>query len=174
MSNNKEPTGFPDRYWGELFLYGGIVGAIAAPIKLLIHHAFVWAHLAKPFYSSLNSYLIHGHYNVKGLMESIFAEFGDMSVGAMFGIVLTFLLRYSRPCYHWWIGILSGFGIWYFSLVFGNLTKIIKPNETTGWSLFSHLLSMLVFGLLVVLASRIWIPYRKRIDCPKNRIVNID
>lgn len=149
--------------WGELILFGGTVGAVAALIKLLVHHAFVWIHLAKPFYTTLNAYLIHGHHQVRGFANAIFGEMGDMAIGALFGVMASFILRYSRPRYHWWLGVALGVGIWFVSLAFGNLAKIIKPGETEPWSLFAHLLAMLVFGLSIILASRIWPAYRERV-----------
>lgn len=149
--------------WGELILFGGTAGAIAAPLKLLVHHIFEWTHLAKAFYTDLNAYLIHGHHQAKGFAEFIFGEMGDMAIGAFFGILVSFVLRHSRPRYHWWLGAALGFGIWFFSLAFGNLTKIIKAGETDPWSLFAHFLAMLAFGLLIVLASRIWPAYRERV-----------
>ncbi|MGE5598956.1 MAG: hypothetical protein ACM3XS_06215 [Bacteroidota bacterium] len=150
--------------WGELILFGGAAGAIAAPLKLLVHHAFKWTHLAKPFYTELNAYLIHGHHRTMGLAEFIFGELGDMAIGAMFGILVSFVLRGSRPRYHWWLGAAFGFGIWFSTLAFSNLTKIVKPEMTDPWSLFAHLLAMLAFGLLIVLASRIWPAYRERLE----------
>lgn len=133
------------------------------PVKLLVHHIFEWTKLASPFYSDLNAYLIHGHHQVKGFIEALFGEMGDMAMGAIFGVVLGVWLARSHPRYHWWIGLGYGFGIWFISLAFGNLLKIIKPDQTTDWSLFAHFLAMIAFGLLFVLATRIWRPLRKRI-----------
>ncbi|MGE5528292.1 MAG: hypothetical protein ACM3X6_04020 [Patescibacteria group bacterium] len=150
-------------YWGDLLLFGGVAGAVAAPLKLIVHHIFEWTHLAKPFYTALNAYLIFGHHQVKGFVESLFVEMGDIAIGAMFGILVSFILRHSRPRYHWWLGAGLGFSIWYFSLAFGNLTKIIRPQTIDPWSLFAHLLAMLAFGLLIVLASRIWPSFRAQV-----------
>lgn len=152
-----------DHYWGDLIFFSGIAGALAAPIKRFFHHLFVWAKLAAPFYSDLNAYLIHGHHKITGVIENIFAEMGDMMIGALFGIILGFWLKHSRPKLHWGIGLGFGFGIWFISLVFGNLTKIIRPGQTSDWSLASHLIGMQIFGLLFVVATKIWKPLRERI-----------
>ena len=151
-------------YWGELILFGGAAGAAAAPLKLLVHHIFEWTGLAKPFYTQITAYLTHGHFKMEGLAASVFGELGDMAIGAFLGTLISFVLRHSRPRYHWWLGAGLGFGIWFASLAFGNLAKIIKPDQTDPWSLFAHLLAMLAFGLLIVLASRIWPAYRQRIE----------
>lgn len=150
--------------WGELMLFGGAAGAVASVLKLLVHHAFEWTHLAKHLYGDLNAYLIHGHFHAVGLAEQVFGELGDMAIGAFFGILASFVLRHSRPKYHWWLGAGLGFGIWFASLAFGNLVGIIKPDMTDPWSLFAHLLAMLAFGLLIVLATRIWPAYRERVS----------
>jgi hypothetical protein len=89
-----------NRNWGELVFFSGIAGAVAAPIKLLVHHVFVWAKLATPFYSDLNAFLIHGHHHVNGMIESFFGEMGDMAMGAIFGVVLGVWLARSHPRYH--------------------------------------------------------------------------
>jgi hypothetical protein len=154
-------------YPGELALFGAIAGAVAAPIKLLVHHAFMWAGLASGFYTDLNTMLIHGHNKAEGFVDQIFVEFGDMAIGALFGIFLAFWLKASRPKYHWGIGLGSGFGIWFLSLAFGNLTKIIKPEMTSPWSLFAHLLAMFTFGILIVLAARFWKPLKSRVESSK-------
>jgi hypothetical protein len=154
-------------YPGELMFFSAIAGGIVSLIKLLVHHIFMWLKLAEPFYTTLNAYLIHGHFHIKGFIESIFAEMGDISIGAIFGILLGFWLAKSRLKYHWWIGLSYGFGIWFLTLSLGNLTKLIKPDETTPWSLFAHLLAMLTFGVLFVLATRFWEPLKSRlaIEC---------
>ncbi|MCL6613888.1 MAG: hypothetical protein K6U03_04615 [Firmicutes bacterium] len=85
-------------------------------------------------------------------------------IGAFLGALISLVLRHSRPRYHWWLGAGLGFGIWFASLAFGNLVRIIKADQTDPWSLFAHLLAMLAFGLLIVLASRIWPAYRQRIE----------
>ncbi|MGE5551306.1 MAG: hypothetical protein ACM3ZC_12375 [Bacteroidota bacterium] len=149
--------------WGELVLFGGVVGAVAALLKLLVHHVFVWTGVAKPFYAKLTAFFSHGHFHVKGFGEVIFGELSDMAIGALFGILVSFVLRHSRPRYHWWLGAAIGFGIWFVTLAFGNLTKLLSNKDSDPWSLFAHLLAMVVFGLLIVLASRIWKPYRERI-----------
>ena len=159
----KEPNDLHGQ-WGELILFGGVAGAIAALVKLLVHHIFQWTHLAQPFYSQLTAYLSHGHFHEKGFAEFIFGELSDMAIGAFFGILISFVLRHSRPKYHWWLGAGLGYGIWFSSLAFGNLAKIIKSKQTDPWSLFAHLLAMIAFGLLIVLASKIWPAYRERIE----------
>lgn len=155
-------------YPGELAFFSGIAGAVAALIKLLVHHAFMWAGLASGFYSELNTMLIHGHHRPEGFVDMIFVEFGDMAIGALFGVFLGFWLKACRPKYHWGIGLGAGFGIWFMSLAFGSLTKIIKPEMTSAWSLFAHLLAMLTFGTLIVLATRFWKPLRSRIEMVDN------
>jgi hypothetical protein len=155
-------------YPGELAFFGAIAGTLAALIKLLVHHIFMWTGLASEFYTDLNAMLIHGHHKPEGLVDMFFVEFGDMAIGALFGIFLAFWLKASRPKYHWGIGLGSGFGIWFLSLAFGNLSKIIKPEMTTPWSLFAHLLAMLTFGILIVLAARFWKPLRSRIELGDN------
>jgi hypothetical protein len=42
------------------------------------------------------------------------------------------------------------------------LAKLIHANETTSWSFLAHFLSMLTFGLLVVIATRVLKPLKKR------------
>ncbi|NLG85325.1 MAG: hypothetical protein GX493_12135 [Firmicutes bacterium] len=154
----------PMYYRGELILFGGAAGAAAALLKLLVHHVFEWTGLAKPFYTNITSYLVHGHFKMKGLTGFFFGELGDMAIGAFLGALISFVLRHSRPRYHWWLGAGLGFGIWFASLAFGNLAKIIKAGQTDPWSLFAHLLAMVAFGLSIVLASRIWPAYRERIE----------
>jgi len=151
-------------YPGELVFFSGIAGAVAALIKLLVHHVFMWVGLTSGFYSELNTTLIHGHHKPEGFIDMVFVEFGDMVIGALFGIFLIFWLKASRPRYHWGIGLGFGFVVWFFTLVFGNLTKIIKPEMTTTWSLFAHLLAMQTFGILIVLATRFWKPLRNRVE----------
>lgn len=147
-------------YPGELVFFSAIAGGVAALIKLLVHHVFMWLKLSSPFYTTLNAYLIHGHFHTKGIIESVFGEMGDISFGAIFGIILGFWLAKSRPKYHWWIGLGYGVGIWFITLALGNLTKLIKPDETSSWSLFAHLLAMLTFGVFFVLATRFWEPLK--------------
>ena len=153
-----------NEYPGELVFFSAVAGAAIAPLKLLVHHIFVWTGLAKGFYSMLTAYLTHGHHETKGITDWIFSEFGDLAIGALFAVILGYWLRASRPRYHWWIGISFGFGIWFASLVFGNLTKIIKTEMTDPWSLFAHLLAMMIYGLLFVLASKYWTPLREQIE----------
>jgi hypothetical protein len=150
-------------YPGDLIFLSAIVGAIAAPIKLLFHHIFMWLNLSSGFYNELTAYLVHGHHAAKGMAEMIFAEMGDIAIGAGLGIILGLWLKNAHPKYHWWIGLGYGIGIWFLTLVFGNLTKIIKPEMTTPWSLFAHLLAMFLYGLLFVLATKIWSPLRKKV-----------
>lgn len=88
---------------------------------------------------------------------------GDMSIGAVFGVILGLWLAKSCLKYHWWMGLAWGAGIWFMSLAFGNLTKIIKSNQTTDWSLFAHFLAMLTFGMLFVLGTRVWVPLKCRL-----------
>jgi hypothetical protein len=154
-------------YPGDFLFFCAIAGGIAAPLKLLVLHAFVWAKLAKPFYMNVTAYLTHGHMQTTGFIEGAFAELGDIAFGAAFGIILGLWLKHSRFQYHWWIGLGYGLGIWFASLAFGNLTKIIKPDMTDNWSLFALLLAMLTFGLLFVLATRLWGPLKNRlaIEC---------
>jgi hypothetical protein len=156
-------------YPGELAFFSAVAGAVAAPIKLLVHHVFVWTGLATGFYSRLTAYLTHGHYQTEGFVEKMFSELADVAFGAVFAIILGFWLKSSRPKYHWWIGLGYGFGIWFLSLAFGNLTKIIKNNMTDPWSLFAHLLAMNTYGLLFVLACRYWKPLRNRIEMGDTR-----
>ena len=148
--------------WGELILFAGAAGAAAAPLKLLVHHVFEWTGLAKPFYTELTAFLVLGRYKAMGIVEMAFSELGDMMLGAFFGVVVCFALRHSRPRYHWWLGVGAGTAIWFFSLAFGHLTKITRSRAIDPWSLFAHFLAMISFGLLVVLASRIWRPLRER------------
>lgn len=89
---------------GELVLFSAVVGAIAAPTKTLAFHLFVWAGLAKPFYMMLTAYFVHGHITTNGIIDFLFGEMGDISIGALFGIILGFWLKNSRTKYHWWIG----------------------------------------------------------------------
>jgi hypothetical protein len=151
-------------YSGELVLFSAITGAIAAPIKLIVHHVFMWTGLSSKFYDMLTAYLVHGHHRVKGIGEWIFGELGDIAIGALFGVFLGFWLKKSRPRYHWWIGLGYGFGIWFGSLSFGNLTKIIEKSMTDPWSLFAHLFAMLTYGVVFVFASKIWKPLRERVE----------
>lgn len=148
---------------GELMFFSAIAGAIAAMVKSLVHSIF---HLLKApaIYEKITAYLTHGHYKVVHFSELIFSALGDMTLGALFAIILGLWLKSSRPKYHWWIGLGYGIGIWFMSLVFGNLTNIIKENITTPISLFSHLVAMITFGLFFVLACRFWKPLRNRIE----------
>jgi hypothetical protein len=150
-------------YNGELLLFSSIVGGVVGLLKSLIHFIFSWLKLAPNFYDDINTFLVHGHSQPSGAMQIVFAEIGDSIIGAIFGVLLSLWLKNSRLKYHWWIGIAYGFGIWFISLAMGNLLKIIKPNETTPWGLFAHLLAMVVFGLLFVWSTKIWQPLRKRI-----------
>lgn len=151
------------RFWGELIFFSAIAGAVAALIKLLVYHIFMLLGLAKGFYIMLTAYFIHGHHHVKGFSEWVFGEMGDMAIGGIFAVILGFWLRFSRPKYHLWIGLVFGLGIWFVSLAFGNLTKIIKPDMTDSWSLFAHLLAMSTFGASFVLITRVWKPLKERI-----------
>lgn len=151
---------------GELVFFSTIAGAIAAPIKLIAHHLFVWTGLAKPFYMMLTASMVHGHMTTNNIVDFLFGELGDMSIGALFGIILGIWLKISRTKYHWWIGISYGVGIWFLSLAFGNLTKSIKSTMTDPWSLFAHLVAMLTFSVLFVVATKIWKPLKVRIDSP--------
>ncbi|MGE5552145.1 MAG: hypothetical protein ACM3ZC_16700 [Bacteroidota bacterium] len=71
-----------------------------------------------------------GHYHTRGFAEFIFGELSDMAIGALSGVLVSFVLRHSRPKYHWWLGAGLGYGIWFASLAFGHLTKIIKDALT--------------------------------------------
>ena len=156
-------------YPGELIFFSAITGAVAALIKLLVHHIFLWTGLSVGFYEMLTAYLTHGHMKLENFTDRIFGEMTDMAIGAMFGILLGFWLKGSRLKYHWWIGLGYGFGIWSASLAFGNLTKILKKDMTDPWSLFSHLVAMLTFGVVFVLACRFWKPLRNRIEMGDNQ-----
>lgn len=151
------------RFLGELILFSAVAGAIAALLKLLVHHIFIWLGLAKGFYNMMTAYLTHGHYHVEGVIEWLFGKIADISIGAIFAIILGFWLRFSRPKYHLWIGLGFGLGIWFASLAFGNLTKIIKDDMTDPWSLFAHLVAMSTFGVSFVLLARFWKPLKDRI-----------
>lgn len=148
---------------GDFILYSAIAGAVAAPIKSLVHHIFMWTGLAKEFYVMLTAFLVHGHHEVSGFWNRLFGELGDVAIGALFAIILALWLKYSHPRLHLWIGLGYGFGLWFASLAFGNLTKLIEDDMTDPWSLFAHLLAMLTFGALIVLASRYWRPLKERI-----------
>lgn len=162
-------------YPGELILLSAFAGAIAAPIKLLVHHFFVWPGLAKPFYMELTAYLIHGHMTTEGIIEFLFGEIGDMSIGALFGVILGFWLKISRKKYHLWISLGYGIGIWFFSLFFGNLTKLLNPEMTDPWSLFAHLVAMLTYSILFFIATKIWKPLRIRINnSSRNSVMTTD
>lgn len=151
------------KYPGELVFFSVIAGGIASPLKLIVHHIFEWTGLATPFYSHLITFLIHGHRGQMNFIDSVFAGMGDIALGAIFGIVLAFWLLKSRPQYHWWIGLGYGFGLWFISLVFGNLLKIIEKSQTTQWALLAHLLAMITFGLLFVLMTRVWKLLKRRL-----------
>lgn len=153
-------------YLGELVLFSAVAGAIVAPIKLLAFHLFVWAGLSKPFYLMLTSYFVHGHMTTNGIIDFSFGEMGDISIGALFGIILGFWLKISRKKYHWWIGIGYGIGIWFLSLAFGNLIKLINKDMTDPWSLFAHLVAMLTYSILFVIATKLWKPLKVRINNP--------
>ena len=154
-------------YSGEFIFFSAIAGGVVAPLKLMLLHAFVWAKLAKPIYMNVTAFLIHGHMKSTGFIEAAFAELGDIAFGAVFGIILGLWLKHSRIQYHWWIGLGYGFGIWFASLSFGILTKIVKSDMTDNWSLFAFFLSMLTYGLLFVFTTRIWRPLKSRlaIEC---------
>lgn len=148
---------------GELIFFSAIAGSVAAFVKSLVHHFFTLFDVPM-IYALITAYLTHGHFKIEGFSEWIFSILGDMTLGALFGILLGIWLKSSRTEYHWWIGLGYGFGIWFASLAFGNLTKIIEPKLTTPLSLFSHLVSMIVFGVLFVLFCRLWKPLRSRLD----------
>ena len=118
-------------YLGELMLFSALAGAVSALLKSLVHHAFVWLDLSTNFYQMLTAFFTHGHLHLEGFAEWVFAELGDMTIGGLLGIILAFWLIISRPKYHWWIGLGYGVGIWFASLAFGNLVKIIKEEMTT-------------------------------------------
>ncbi|MGE5558704.1 MAG: hypothetical protein ACM3WV_08840 [Bacillota bacterium] len=148
---------------GELIFFSALAGTAAAPAKMLVHHIFEWAGLAVPFYTRVTVFLIHGHFHPMELAGSVFGELGDMTIGALFGVLLGWWLQWSRPKYHWWIGAVFGVAVWFFTLSFGNLTGIIKAEQTEPWSLFAHFLAMISFGLFVVLLTRIWKPLKERL-----------
>lgn len=147
---------------GDLFFYSAVAGAVASLLKLLVHQFFMWLGLAQGFYLRLTAYLTHGHYRVEGI-EWIFSEIADVVIGAVFGIILGYLLKITQPKLHWWLGLGYGCAIWFFTLAFGNLTKIIPAEMTSPWSLLAHLIAMVVFGEIIVLASRYWRPLRSEI-----------
>ncbi|MGE5605339.1 MAG: hypothetical protein ACM3YE_06575 [Bacteroidota bacterium] len=148
---------------GELMFFSAIAGAVAAMVKTLVHQAFHLLNVPM-LYGEITAYLTHGHLKVENFSEWIFSAFADMTLGALFGIVLGFWLKSSRPKYHWWIGLGYGFGIWFITLSFANLTKIIEKTMTTPISLFSHLSAMIIYGLFFILACRFWEPLRSRIE----------
>lgn len=148
---------------GEFILFGGMAGGISSLLKLPIHYIFVWLKLAVPLYDKVNTFLIHGHTATPSFLDFAFAELGDVLIGSFFGIVLGLLLRTSQSKYHWWLGIGFGLSIWFVSLAFGNLAKIIKAEDTTDWSLFAHLLAMIAFGIFFVMISKLWPPLNERI-----------
>ncbi|HEX3043787.1 MAG TPA: hypothetical protein VHY08_03455 [Bacillota bacterium] len=151
-------------YPGELLFFSAIAGAVAALGKSLVHHSFEWLKITINFYADVTAYLIHGHHQIRNFGEWVFAAFSDMVLGALFGMLLGFWLKSSRSKYHWWIGGGYGFGIWFASLSLGNLTKVITDTMTTPKSLLAHLVAMICFGLLFVLACRFWKPLRSRIE----------
>lgn len=148
---------------GELMFFSAIAGAVAAMVKTLVHHAFLLLNVPM-LYGMITAYLTHGHLKVENFSEWIFSALADMTLGALFGIALGFWLKSSRPKYHWWIGLGYGFGLWFITLSFANLTKIIKDTMTTPISLFAHLIAMITYGLFFVLACRFWKPLRNRIE----------
>lgn len=159
---DEEPFVQEKHHSGNLFFFSAIAGAVASLLKLLVHHFFMWLGLAQGFYLMLTAYLTHGHYQVEGI-EWIFSEIADVVIGAVFGMILGYLLKITHPKYHWWLGLGYGCGIWFFTLAFGNLTKIIPAEMTSFWSLLAHLTAMVVFGEIIVLASRYWRPLRREI-----------
>jgi hypothetical protein len=150
-------------YMGEFLLFSSIAGGVVGVFKSLIHFVFSLLKLAPNFYDDINTFLVHGHSQAYSFLDVVFAELGDFVFGSIFGIFLGLWLCNSRPKYHWWIGMAYGVGIWFFTLAIGNILKIIKLEETTDWALFGHLLAMLVFGLLFVLAAKLWRPLKNRI-----------
>ena len=150
-------------YRGELIFFSAIVGAIAALFKFFINQIFVWLKLAEPFYTEIITYLTFGCHHTIGIVEAAFSVIGDMTIGAVFGIILGHWLKCSRPHFHWWIGFGYGFIIWFASLTFGNLLKTIEKEDISNWSLFFHLIAMTSFGLFFVLVTKIWRPIRKRL-----------
>lgn len=151
-------------YSGELAFFSSIAGAVASIVKSLIYHIFIWIGLSNTFYDMLNAFFTHGHHTTESFIEWLFSAMSDIAIGAFFGIFLGFWLKHSRSKYHWWIGIGYGFGIWFLTLAFGNLTKIIRSDMTDPGSLFTHLIAMLSYATLFVLATKIWKPLLKRIN----------
>lgn len=150
--------------WGELVLYSGAAGALASVAKTAVHAVLTRLFHGQQLYFKVNAFLIHGHSSVSKTSDYLFALLGDLTLGAFFGFVLSLLLRRSRPRYHYWLGLGASLGIWFGSLAFGNLTKILKASETDHKSLFVLLIGTLVYGLLFVVLSKWWKPLRARIE----------
>jgi hypothetical protein len=154
-------------FLGELIFFSAIAGGFAAPAKALFHHFMMIPGLFSSYYDKLTFFLIHGHYPIKGIWNWIFGEMGDIVIGAFFGIILGLWLRISRRKYHWWIGLVFGFGMWFVTLTFGNLTQVVTAAKVSPLGLFSHLLSMLIYGVNFVWAAHSWKPLKNRIQIPK-------
>lgn len=150
--------------WGELLLFSGAAGAVASSVKTAVHEVLVRFFHSQHLYFKVNAFLVHGHSRVSGIVDYLFAILGDLILGAFFGFVLSLLLRRVRPRYHYWLGIGASLGIWYGSLAFGNLTKILKAPDTDHKSLLILLVGTLVYGLFFVFLSKWWKPLRARIE----------
>lgn len=152
------------RFFGELILLSAVAGGVAALIKFLAHNIFMWLVGVKPFYIMLTAYLIHGHHKVENISEYIFSEMGDIVIGGIFGVILGIWLYFSHTKYYYLIGLGYGLGIWFSSLAFGNLTKIIRDPMTDPMSLFAHLIAMMTFGVSFVFLAHVWKPLKDRIN----------
>jgi hypothetical protein len=151
-------------YPGEFILFSAIAGSFCALLKTFIHQAFVWLGVSQNFYAMVVAFFTHGHLELENFAEKAFAQLGDMVIGGLLGIVLAIWLKMSRSRYHWWIALGYGTGIWFSSLSFGNLAKIIQEEMTTPWELFAHLMAMVTYALLFLFVSRLWRPLRERLE----------
>lgn len=147
--------------WGEFFLYAGLAGAVASNLKSLAHHLLAWLIRAEQLYFELNAYLIHGHTTVKGFADIAFSILGDSILGAAFGFLTAAILRRTPLRLHYWLGLGTGLILWFGSLAFGNIAKILKAPETDHMSLFALLVGMLLFGLIFIWLSHLWRPLRR-------------
>ena len=150
-------------FYGELIFFSAIAGGFAAPLKTIFHRFLTIPGLFSTYYDQFTFYLIHGHSPMKGVWSWVFGEIGDIVLGAFLGIILGLWLKFSRPKFHWWIGLTFGLGVWFITLALGNVLQIIKPGTISPPALLGHLLSMLIYGVNFVLAACYWKPLKKRI-----------
>ncbi len=148
---------------GELIFFSAIAGGFAAPLKAVFHRLLTIPGLFSTYYDRFSSFLIYGNSSLKGLWSWVFGEIGDIVLGSFLGIILGLWLKYSRPKFHWWIGLTFGLGIWFTTLALGNVLQIIKPETISPPALLGHLLSMLIYGINFVLVARYWKPLKNRI-----------